>query len=71
MKLLSLFLIAAVHYAYMTSFLEAFAAIADYADSVGMKATMEEALPLRHQVEVLADVSGHHCFIFAYALEAK
>lgn len=55
MKLLALFLIAAVHYAYMSSFLDAFSAIADYADAISMKVKIEQSFPLRHQIEILAD----------------
>lgn len=57
MKLLVLFVISAVHYAYMSSFLHAFAAIADYADAVTPRMKMDQVFSLRHQIEILTDVS--------------
>uniref|UniRef100_A0A0N5AGB9 Gustatory receptor n=1 Tax=Syphacia muris TaxID=451379 RepID=A0A0N5AGB9_9BILA len=55
MKLLALFLIAAVHYAYMTSFLDAFAAVTDYVEMFNRRVQTEQAYILQHQIEMLVD----------------
>lgn len=55
MKLLALFVIAAVHVTYMGSFLKSFAALADYTDRINMKASASESYPLRYQMELLSD----------------
>ncbi|VDM51404.1 unnamed protein product [Toxocara canis] len=57
LKLTALFVIAISHVLYMSSFLNVFSALMDYADGLDAKVTAFQSYPLRHQIELLADVS--------------